>query len=169
MLSVLHSPAVRRISAFVNAAVVLLVLLGVFIGINWDQMPGGLGDFLAMRITVKNLLVAVICLVGGASAFHVFGLTKPAPNVSFLKELVRVTKACTVAAVFALLFPLTSHTGAFTDRIAFYFLPIAIVACLCGRFTARLCTNHLAHTLNGPRDLIIVGSGSRAVSLYKQL
>ena len=93
MLNAFHSSAVRRISAFVNAAVVLLVLLGVFIGINWDQMPGGLGDFLAMRITVKNLLVAVICLVGGASAFHVFGLTKPAPNVPFLKELVRVTKA----------------------------------------------------------------------------
>jgi exopolysaccharide biosynthesis polyprenyl glycosylphosphotransferase len=168
MVSGLHSPAVRRISAFVNAAVVLLVLLGVFIGINWDQMPGGLADFLAMRITVKNLLVTVICLVGGASAFHVFGLTKPMPNAPFGKEMIRVTKACTVAAVFALLFPLTSHTGAFTDRIAFYFLPIAIVACLCGRLTAKLCMEHLAHTLNGPRDLIIVGSGSRAQSLYQQ-
>ena len=49
-------------------------------GINWDQMPGGLGGFLAMRITVKNLLISVIFLMGGAAAFHIFGLTKPAPH-----------------------------------------------------------------------------------------
>jgi hypothetical protein len=169
MLSALDNPAVRRVTALVNAAVVLLVLVGVFVGLNWDEMPGGLAGFLAMRITVKNLLISVIFLTGGAAAFHIFGLTKPAPQARLREELVKVTKACTVAAVFALLFPLTSHTGAFTERIAFYFLPTAIVACLCGRIMARFCAERLARTLNGSRSLIIVGSGPHAASLYNRL
>src|SRR5215469_6035455 len=114
-----NSPAVRRVIAFVNAAVVLVALVGVFIGANWDQMPDGLGDFLAIRVTVKNLLIATICLIGGATAFHVFGLTRPLRRTPLWQEALRVTKACTVAAFFALLFPLTSHTRAFTERIAF--------------------------------------------------
>jgi len=169
MLGSLNTSTVRRVNALVNAAVVLLVLVGVFVGINWDQMPGGLGDFLAMRITVKNLLVSVICLTGGAAAFHAFGLTKLAPHAPLREELVKVTKACTVAAVFALLFPLTSHTSAFSERIAFYFLPTAIVACLCGRLMARFCAARLARSLSGHRALIIVGSGPRAASLYNRL
>jgi len=40
-------------------------------------------------------------------------------------------------AAFALLFPVTSHSGAFTARIVLYFLPGAVLACLCGRLVAR--------------------------------
>ena len=34
-----------------------------------------------------------------------------------------------MASVFALVFPLTSQSGAFTGKIVVYFLPVAIVAC----------------------------------------
>ena len=169
MMSSLNNPEVRRISALLNAAVVLLVLAGVFVGINWDQMPSGLGDFLSMRITVKNLLVAAVCLAGGAWAFHVFGLTGPASNAPFRKELINVTKACSVTAAFALLFPLTSHTGAFGVRINLYFVPLGIITCLSGRLMACAFAERVAHTLNGRRNLIIVGSGPRALRLYEQV
>ena len=169
MLSPINSPAVRRINGLVNSAVILLALVGVFIAVNWGEMPHGLGGFLAMRITIKNLLVTAIFLAGGAIAFNAFGLTKPAIGVSFREELQKVTKACTLTALVAVLFPLTSHTGAFTGLIVIYFLPIAIVACLSGRLLARASALRLAKSLNARRDLIIVGSGPRAVSLYKKI
>ncbi|HEX4227162.1 MAG TPA: sugar transferase [Bryobacteraceae bacterium] len=169
MLSSINHPVVRRLNAFVNAGVVLLVLLGLFIGFNWGQMPDGLAGFLAIRITVKNLLLTAICLAGVAAAFRVFGLTKPASGAPLRQELFKVTKACTVAALFAIVFPLTSHGGAFTADILFYFLPAAILACLCGRLVAHACTVKMARTLAGRRDLIIVGSGPRAACLYRQL
>lgn len=169
MLNTINGSMVRRVTALVNAAVVLLVFLGVFIGVNWPHMSGGLAGFLGMRITIKNLLIAVICLVGGALTFHLFGLTKPSRDVVFRSELVRVTKACTVAAVFPFLFPLTSQTGSFRFRILLYFLPTAILACLAGRLAAHTFAQRFARTLTGHRDLIIVGTGPRAARIYDQL
>jgi len=169
MLSAINNPNFRRVSAFVNATVVLLALLGVFVAVNWDQMAAGLGGFLAIRITVKNLLLTAIFLICSAMAFRIFGLTKPSLGVPFRKDAVNVIKACTVASVFALLFPLTSHTGAFTQRIVIYFLPTAIIACLCGRLVARVFSERIARTMDGRRDLIIVGSGPRAENLYRRV
>jgi exopolysaccharide biosynthesis polyprenyl glycosylphosphotransferase len=169
MLTTLNNPTVRRVSAFVNAAVVLLALLGVFVAVNWDNMPDGPGGFLAMRFTVKNLLITSIFLIGGAAAFRIFGLTKSSLGVPFRKDAVNVIKACTVASVFAFLFPLTSQTGAFTQRIVLYFLPTAIIACLCGRLVARVFSERIARTMDGRRDLIIVGSGPRAENLYRRV
>ncbi|MDP9052696.1 MAG: sugar transferase [Acidobacteriota bacterium] len=169
MISSNDKRTLRLINGVVNASVVLLVLAGVFIGLNWQQMPGGLGDFLAIRITVKNLFIAAVCLVGGATAFHVCGLTQPAPNEPARKEFVRITMACTVTAVFALLFPLTSNGKAFDEAIAFYFLPVAIVACLCGRLVARAFAERFVRTLDSTRELIIVGSGPRALAVYNQI
>jgi exopolysaccharide biosynthesis polyprenyl glycosylphosphotransferase len=149
--------------------VVLLVLLGVFTGVNWDRMPAGIGEFLAIRITLKNLFLTALFLLVWALAFRAFGLTRPSPAAPLWRELIQVTKACVVASVFALLFPLTSHSGAFTDRIVLYFLPVAILACLCGRLVARAFAGRLARALSGHHDMIIVGSGPRASAIYERL
>jgi exopolysaccharide biosynthesis polyprenyl glycosylphosphotransferase len=163
------NPIARRVYAFVNAAVVLLLLLGVFVGVNWARMPEGIGAFLAIRITVKNLLLAALFLLAWVTAFRAFGLSRPSQKAPFWKELVQVTKACVVASVFALLFPLTSQTGAFTPPIVLYFLPTAIMACLCGRLVARAFASRLANAFTGPRNVIIVGSGPRASAIYERL
>jgi exopolysaccharide biosynthesis polyprenyl glycosylphosphotransferase len=162
-------PTATRIYVFVNAAVALLVLLGVFTGFNWDRMPEGIGAFLAIRITLKNLFLIALFLLAWALAFCAFGLSRPLPVAPLWKELVPVTKTCTMASVFVLLFPLTTHTGAFTNRMVLYFLPAAILACLCGRLVAGAFAGRLAHALGGHRDLIIVGSGPRASALYQRL
>jgi exopolysaccharide biosynthesis polyprenyl glycosylphosphotransferase len=162
-------PIATRVYAFVNAAVALLVLIAVFASLNWGRMPDGFGEFLAIRITVKNLIGLVLFLLAWALAFRAFGLSKPKPARPFWKELVQVTKACIVASVFALLFPLTTTNGAFTIRTVLYFLPAAIVACLCGRLVAGAFAGRLARVLRGRRDLIIVGSGPRASAIYERL
>jgi len=73
-----------------------------------------------------------------------------------------------VAALFALLFPLTTNSGAFTERIVFYFLPASIAACLGTRIVARSCTEWLTRALSNRRDVLIVGSGPQAANLYER-
>ena len=163
-------PLASRVYTLVNTSVALLVLLGVFIGVNWNRMPEGFGEFLAIRITVKNLLLTALFLLSWIVAFRAFGLSSrrlPAPP--FWKELVQVSKACAVATVFALLFVLTSRSGAFRERVLLYFLPMAIIAALCGRLVARVFADRLTQSLARRRDLIIVGSGPRASGLYEHL
>jgi exopolysaccharide biosynthesis polyprenyl glycosylphosphotransferase len=152
-----------------NSLVTLLVMVTVFVAVNRANSPRGIAEFLAMRITMKNLLLGAICLTGSAWAFHVFGLTKPLLTTSLMVDVVRVTKACTVAAAFAMLFPLTSQTEAFSITYLLAFLPIAIVACVCGRLLARVVVERFARRLSGLHTVVIVGSGSRAVTLYDQI
>ena len=162
-------PTIRnRILALVNAVVALSVLLGVFIFINRNQMPDGFAEFLAMRITVKNLILSASFLLVWLVVFRQFGLPTKGPAAPFFSELIQVTKACMVASSFALVFPLTSH-GAFTVRILICFLPISIVACMCGRLAARGVSSRVASFVHGRHNLIIVGSGPRAAALYDHL
>ena len=158
-------PLTARVYAFVNAAVVLLVLLGVFTALNWGRMPSGFSQFLAIRVTLKNLLLAALFLLGCAISFRAFGLSRSSPAAPLWRELLQVTKACAVISVLALFFPLTTQSGAFTVRIVLYFLPTAILACICG----RLLAGRLAQSLRGRRSVIIVGSGPRALSMYERL
>ena len=132
-------------------------------------MPDGFGEFMAIRITVKNLILVVLFLLTWVIAFRVFGLSRRSPGATLWRELLQIAKASTAASVFAVLFPLTSQTGAFSGRVLLYFLPVAIVACLCGRLVARAFADRLTSALTGRRDLIIVGSGPRAASLYEHL
>src|SRR6185312_8897853 len=157
-----------RLHAFVNTILVAIVLLGVFIGLNRNQMPGGIGGFLAYRVSIKNVLVVGIFLSVSVMAFRVFGLSTPFRPGAFWKDLVQIAKACTVASVCALLFPLTTSSGAFTARTVLLALPAAIVACSCGRIVSSYLTRRLTQAFRGKRDLIIVGSGPRAAELYER-
>jgi exopolysaccharide biosynthesis polyprenyl glycosylphosphotransferase len=164
-----NQTALRLISALLNASIVLGVLIAVFVFANWNDMPNGLAGFLAIRVTIKNLLISGVLLSGGALAFSIFGLTRYDENLSRRQEILRVIQACSVTALLAFLFPLTSHTDAFTRKVALYFLPAAILACLLGRFVSRLCIRYLSRTLNYGRDFIIVGSGPRALRLHQRI
>jgi len=159
-----HKPLAAHVYALVNAVVVPLVLLGVFAGLNWDQMPHGLGQFLAIRITLKNLFITALFLLSWAVAFQAFGLSKLSPPAPLWRTLIQAAKACSVATVFALLFPLTTHTGAFTREMVFYFLPTAILACMSGQLVAKAFGGRLFQS-----DVIIVGSGPRALATYECL
>lgn len=159
----------NRIFALVNAVVALSLLLGVFIFVNRSQMPDGFAEFLALRITVKNLILSALFVLVWLAVFRQFRLSRPWPPAPFRTELIQVTKACAVASSFGLIFPLTSHGGAFTFQILIGFLPISILACMCGRLAARGVAARLARFLQGRQNLIIVGSGPRAAALYDHL
>lgn len=157
------------IFALVNAAVALSVLLGVFIFVNRNQMPDGFAEFLALRITVKNLIVSVLFVLVWLVVLRHFRLSTHWPAAPLFRELMQVTKACTVASFFALIFPLTCRGGAFTVRILIWFLPISIMACMSGRLVARSVAARVDRVVHARHNLIIVGSGPRAAALYEHL
>ena len=159
----------QRIFALVNAAVALTVLFSVVLFVNRNQMPEGVAGFLALRITVKNLILSSLFVFVWLVVFRQFSLSRPWPAKPFWSELLQVSKACSVASGLAVIFPLTSHGGAFSMRILIWFLPISIVACMCGRLAARGMAPRVARFLSGRHDLIIVGSGPRAAALYDHL
>ena len=165
----MSSTSIRRGYAVVTVVVMLSVLLGVFTVVNRDRMPHGLGEFLAIRVTIKNLIVMAIVFITSIAAVRIFELSSFTTAFSLWRELLKVTKVSTMVAVSAVLFPLTSTTGAFTGRIICYFLPTAILACVCARLVAHACNAWLTALLGDRRDLIIVGSGPRAASFYKRI
>jgi hypothetical protein len=71
-----HEVIARRVNVCVNTAVVLIVLLGVFAGTNWERMPSGLGGFLAIRVTVKNLIVTAMFLTACTGIFYALTLQR---------------------------------------------------------------------------------------------
>ncbi|HUP04407.1 MAG TPA: sugar transferase [Bryobacteraceae bacterium] len=161
-------PIEARVHAIVNAAFALLTLVAVFVAANWHRMPDGWAGFLAIRITVKNLLVGAVFLFGCMMGFLAFGLSRPLRGEPFWKEIPRVSGACLVASLLALLFPLTSISGAFPGRIVLYYLPAAIVTSLCGRGLASAAADRMARALSGRREVIIVGSGPRAWAVHER-
>jgi exopolysaccharide biosynthesis polyprenyl glycosylphosphotransferase len=156
-----------RLVALCDMAVVLLVLLvPAFIGTNLRSMPGGVAEFLALRITVKNLLLLmffavtwrVLCRITGLYRWHVVRQRHT--------EVLRIALTCGLASAAALIFPAISVTGAFRYEAIFYFWV--------GSTAGMLALRALVRTLvivpeTGQRTALIVGTGPRAQRLCCEL
>jgi len=147
--------------ADIGAAIVALEAGLLFT--NIDQIPSGPAAFLAMRITVKNLLLLLFFLAG----WHLVllcGRVYETGEVAPLRRWKRLIMACTIGSAPVLLFVETSHTGAFRMENAALFWVCALVL---------LLVNRVCHAAVGAvarkqpaRRCLIVGSGPVAMDLY---
>jgi FlaA1/EpsC-like NDP-sugar epimerase len=129
-------------------------------------MPAGLQEFLGMRLTVKNLLLVLGYAVVWRLICVVIGLYDERRTGNRRVEALRVIGAVTSASAVALIFPLISVTRAFSH--------VAILLFWLGSTTGMLLLRAgLRALLSLPgsqtRDVLIVGSGPRALSLYHDL
>ena len=60
--------------AIVDVLIVLSAFVAMIIGINLDYMPAGLDAFLALRFTVKNVIVVSAFVAGTVFVLHCAGL-----------------------------------------------------------------------------------------------
>jgi exopolysaccharide biosynthesis polyprenyl glycosylphosphotransferase len=149
----------------IDTIVAVLVLLGVLVALNLYEMPRGVAHFLAYRVTVKNLLLL--------SAFAVVWpliLTRSGmyarPVLAMNQGLVpRAVVACTGGSLIALVFPLSSTSGAVpVMSIAYFWVAVTL---------ATIVERKLIHAFAAPtrtpalQDIIIVGSGPMALRLYQ--
>ncbi|HKD05119.1 MAG TPA: sugar transferase [Bryobacteraceae bacterium] len=156
------------VQLLLNAAAAAAVLAAIFTGLNIHRMPNGLGDFLAMRVTVKNVIVMALFVAGWTASFHAFGLIGISSPRRLRTVLSRVTKAVLCAAPVGLLVSLS--TGATpVAGVAASFLPVGITVGVVSQLLAGAISRRIGRSIMGLRETIIVGSGPRALDLFEHL
>jgi len=164
----------RSASAFVYRALkvgdqvaAVAALCAALIVVNIGDLPRGVGEFLALRITVEKVLLLVMFAVCWNRAFTWLGLYRRWRVATPREELTRVGAASLLGACPTLLFRLFSATGAFRLETVSLFWALSIPAILVSRQIVRA----LGTWVSGrrPREVLIIGSGPRAQALCRVL
>ena len=162
-------PASRLLFHLYRIADVLIAVASVtlaFIITNLNHLQLGIDGFLAMRVSVKNLLLISFFALIWSRIFHALGVYQMSRRRGDL--LLRAAGASTCGGVLTLMFFVTSRAGLFGVDTAIVAWAIGVCAAVGTRilFDELLGTGALR---NHPRHVLIVGSGDRALRLYRQL
>jgi len=155
-----------RLARLTDMFVALAALIGAFLVTNVGRMPQGFPEFLAIRLTVKTLLLLlgfaavwrVICTVTGLYRWNLVRRRRD--------EAARVLLASALGGVVALVFVAVSVTGAF--RVS------TVLTSVVGTAAAMLLARRFLHGLidvdaEARRNVLIVGIGPRALLLGREL
>jgi exopolysaccharide biosynthesis polyprenyl glycosylphosphotransferase len=155
-----------RLARITDTVVALGALIAAFLATNVGRMPRGFGDFLALRLTVKNLLLLlafalawrVICSLVGLYRWHSVRRRRD--------EAGRVLLASSLGGAVALVFAAISVTGAFQV--------ITVISWVSGTAIAMLLIRRFLHNLtdvdaDARRNILILGTGPRAQLLGREL
>ena len=156
-----------RLVRISDTAAVLSTLLAAFVMANVGRMPYGLTEFLALRVTMKNLVMVALFAVAWRLLSQLTGLYDWHAIRTRRSETPRVVVTCGLVSAVALVFPAVSVTGAFSYQAVLYFW--------IGSSLAILALRNLVRTLvstpetRRPREALIVGSGPRGQRLEREL
>jgi exopolysaccharide biosynthesis polyprenyl glycosylphosphotransferase len=145
------------------------ILGTVVVATNLDpsHMPGGLKEFLAFRVTLKNILLLAAFGLTWPAVLWACGLYAPARQRSGGEDWPRLVLASAIGAIAALVFPLTSASGAARPEHSAFFGAAVLLATAGLRGTLRVLRG--AGRGDRPRQIIIVGSGPLAARLVREL
>jgi len=155
-----------RWARLTDLVVALTALIGAFLITNVGRMPDGFGDFLAMRLTVKN----VVMLLAFAAAWRLVctgaGLYRWEVVKHPRSEARRVLLAAIAGSSAALVFPTISVTGAFRLTT----VAVSLAATVAAMLLARAALRNLVDTEADERHaFLIVGIGPRGRELGRRL
>jgi exopolysaccharide biosynthesis polyprenyl glycosylphosphotransferase len=156
-----------RAYQLVDTAAVLLALFIVFVAVNYPSLPSGLADFLAMRVTVKNLLLLTGFGFLWQSLCRLCKMYDLAESGSYREEATRVIMACTLGSFCIAGFIASGVFVALPLRAAGYFWLAAIGTTLIARHITHILNPEWTSSGRRERRLLIVGSGPRARQLYE--
>jgi len=151
----------RVADAFLGVAILLSVLV---VG-NADRMPQGLEEFLAVRLTVKNILLLTGFGLAWPGVLWACGLYNPKRLCDGEGELPRILLASAIAGLVAMTFPLTSQSGAARPVHALLFAVIVAPSVAALRAGAR--ATRASRRRARARRTLIVGSGPIAAWLHR--
>jgi exopolysaccharide biosynthesis polyprenyl glycosylphosphotransferase len=150
----------------VDTAVMIATLGGLMLLVHEAKVPGALGEFLAMRITVKNfLLVAVFSVYWQACLVACGAYESPREEHLTAAALGRVALGCTIGSVGAFIFPLISKTRSLTPELMPVFWGLVTVATLGARWGGWAAAR-TRRARSGVRRVVFVGSGPRAAAMW---
>lgn len=146
-----------------------LVLAAVLMWSHSSGKPGSLASFLSIRITVKNLALLGVFVAGWWLLFAAGNFYHNGKLRTIRTDFTAVFEACSMGTLLVAGFSFMSINGAFGWREVLRFWIVSVVL-LCGiRVAARVCGNLIAASSKRVRRCVIVGSGSRAIKLYRWL
>lgn len=148
-----------------DALLGVTILLGVFIAGNVDRMPQGVEEFLAVRLSLKNVLLLTGFGLAWPALLWACGLYDPKRLSEGEGEWPRIFAASAIAGVVALAFPLTSQSGAARPVHALIFA--VVVAPSVGLLRVVVRAGKWATRLGEKRRTLVVGSGAIATWVYR--
>ena len=137
----------------------------IFVGVNLDRMPNGLDEFLAMRVTLKNVLVMASLAAGVVIIFRWAGLYDASRLRRRSEEARRVLLGTTAIAALAIIVPLTSHSDTTDHWSLLLFWAVTFAALV----VARSLRATLTRGARQRRRVIIVGTGPQGLRIYREL
>ncbi len=155
-----------RLVRITDFCIGLATLFSLFILDNLGRFPQGWEEFLEARITVKNLGVLVVFAAIWQLSFRTMRLYQWNTVRVKLREAVRIYAATSLGTLVALIFPLTSDSGAFRSEVLLAFFVIASGAVLLARSGIRTA---IARRVDDVQNIVILGSGPRAAKMYRYL
>ena len=149
-----------------DIAIAVISPVCAFLLTNFDSLPNQAGGFLAMRITIKNLLLVGLFAFSWSNIFRAFGLYENRRlNQS---SILRFIAACTCGNIFGLIFVVTSRAGKFQLRALVLSWVISTSLVILTRLVMGSLFKQTILSKNA-RHVLIVGSGGRALELYREL
>ena len=155
-----------RLARLSDLVVAVIALIAAFMVTNVGRMPQGFAEFLALRLTVKNLVL----LLAFAGAWRIIcwgcGLYRWKLVQRRRDEAARVLLASALGGAVALVFAAISLTGAFQV--------ITVLVWVVANAAAMLLVRRSLHGLidvdgDTRRNVLIVGTGPRGLLLGREL
>ncbi|MDP9227379.1 MAG: sugar transferase [Actinomycetota bacterium] len=146
--------------------VALCVLAGVLVAGNLNHMPRGPEEFLAFRISVKNVLLVAAFAWAWPRVLALCGLYAPNRLRTGDGEWPRLAFAGAIGCILALVFPLTTQSGLVTPLHALAFGATLVPGAGLLRAAVR-AVNRRPHAPK--RQVVLVGSGPLTTRMYRQL
>ena len=143
-----------------------VVILGILTVTNLESMPQGIETFLKARITIGNAILCTVFLLIWHIMFTLAGVYLETRRSNPRQETRRLLAASSVASSFVIMFPASSQSQAFTWPSVFYFWTLTTAATIMLRIVVRTC---MKYAVVKPQQIIIVGSGPRALSMYQEM
>jgi exopolysaccharide biosynthesis polyprenyl glycosylphosphotransferase len=144
---------------------VLVALFCVWMVTNAARMPDGIADFLQLRLSVKNLLVLGSFLLAWRGVSHLAELYRPS---TLANQLVKAVLAASVGSALLLMVPALGLSATFGYGTVPAFWLVIVPAMLLLRVSVHATVHAIARP-RGTRNVLIVGTGPRAVHLYHHL
>jgi exopolysaccharide biosynthesis polyprenyl glycosylphosphotransferase len=147
--------------------VAFTALLGVSLATNAQYVERGLESFITVRVTPTNVLLLCCFIISWPIIFSLFGLYDAARLRTPRVEALRVIGASSTVSATTVLLLLTGEGNTLRSGSILLFLLFTIVGTLSLRHVTRLLV--AGQRVSSPRQVLIVGSGPRALKMYREL
>ncbi len=169
------TPSTDKLYQWIDVAVGLGALLGIFIITNFRYLPSEVNEFLEQRVKVKNVLLLCIFSLIWSSSYRFFGLYNRRRLNTRREEITSVIKACSFGSTFVLLFPLSRLSGAFSIPAVLYFWLTAVILSIFSRVIIKslfVAHRKMHYSRSGGvnrRHVLIIGTNQRAVNFARRI